>query len=148
MLTSLLYVSRSALRLPLEAVEVDRIVDWSNGRNRTIDVTGALLFTEKHFVQYLEGPGENLDALMASIGRDPRHGDLRIVFREPVAERRFATWALAYAGPSTFVSGNVLPLTDARPGAAQRKAADRLIQLMRQFVDAHLVAQRRNAGAE
>ena len=108
-------------------------------------MTGALVFTERLFAQYLEGSEEALDILMESIRRDPRHRDVAIVYREAIPARRFETWELAYAGPSTFVAGNVLAADRARSAAAQRKAAERLIKLMGQFVDAHLIEQRRNS---
>jgi hypothetical protein len=38
-----------------------------------------------------------------------------------------------------------MPLTDDGPPAAKRKAAERLIRLMAQFVQAHLIEQRRNS---
>jgi hypothetical protein len=146
MLTSLLYVSRSRLELPRQEVEVDAIVAASLPRNRQLDITGALVFTERHFAQYFEGPRASVDELMASIRRDPRHHDIDVVLERELAARRFAAWAMAYAGPSTFVAGNVLPLTDSLPQAQQIKASERLIELMRQFVDAHLAAQRRDGG--
>lgn len=142
----LLYVSESRLKLPDQEGEVDRIVHWSRSRNADLDVTGALVFTERHFAQYLEGPEAAIDALMASIGRDPRHREVRIVFRRPLAQRRFPTWALAYAGPSTFVAAHVLSVDQAAATPGAIKAADRLVQLMRQFVDASLQEERRKSG--
>jgi hypothetical protein len=146
MITSLLYVSRSNLQLPRQRPEVDAIVAESQSRNATMGVTGALVFTERLFAHYLEGPEEMLDILMESIRRDPRHRDVAIVYHEAIPSRRFETWELAYAGPSTFVAGNVWPLTEPSPAPAQRKAAERLIKLMSQFVVAHLIEQRRNSG--
>ena len=139
----LIYVSVSTLRLPSQADEVDAIVDWSQRRNRELGVTGALVFTEKRFAQYLEGPGESVDAVMESISRDSRHRELDLVFRRPIMRRHFATWALAYAGPSTFVAGHVSAVASASTDAA-RKYADRLIETMSQFVEAQLIEQRRN----
>lgn len=146
MVTSLLYVSRSNLQLPRDGGEIDNIVAAAERYNPTVGITGALVFTERLFAQNLEGGDEALDALMDSIRRDPRHRDLEIIYRERIPARRFETWALAYAGPSTFVAGNVLPLADAGPASAKRKAAERLIRLMAQFVDAHLIEQRRNSS--
>lgn len=139
----LIYVSLSTLRLPAEAGEIDAIVDWSRGRNRELDVTGALVFTEKRFSQYIEGPASGVDALIASISRDPRHRDVDVIFRKPIPQRRFGTWQLAYAGPSTFVAGHVLAVAEANTPAARTKYADRLIDTMSQFVEAHLIEQRR-----
>ncbi len=142
--TSLLYVSRSNLQLPRQRPELDDIVAEAWVRNQALGVTGALVFTERLFAQNLEGSDEALDTLMDRIRSDPRHRDIEIVYREKLPRRRFETWALAYAGPSTFVAGNVLPLTDAVPAPLKRKAAERLIRLMAQFVDAHLIEQRRS----
>ncbi len=145
---SLLYVSRSTLRLPDEAGAVDAIVATSLSRNPGWGVTGALVFTEKQFAQYLEGPGEGVHGLMESIRRDPRHADIRLIFDKPLIGRRFPTWSMAYAGPSTFVAGHVATLAEADTPGRQTKAAERLISLMRQFVEAQLIEQRRkDAGA-
>lgn len=148
MVTSLLYVSRSNLQLPREAAEIDAIVAAAQLYNPTVGITGALVFTERLFSQNLEGDDDALDALMDNIRRDPRHRDVEIVYREKIPARRFDTWALAYAGPSTFVAGNVLPLADSGTPAAKRKAAERLIKLMVQFVDAHLIEQRRKSAGQ
>lgn len=143
-LIGLLYVSISTLRLPEQIGQIDAIVDWSLGRNHELDVTGALTFTEKRFAQYLEGPAESVDRLMTSITRDPRHREIDVVLRHPLSERRFATWAMAYAGPSTFVAGHVLAVAEARTETARQKNAERLIEIMSQFVDAQLIEKRRN----
>ena len=140
----LIYVSVSTLRLPAEAGEVDAIVDWSQRHNREVGVTGALVFTEKRFAQYLEGPVGSIDSLMESILKDARHRNVDVVFRRRIMHRHFATWALAYAGPSTFVAGHVLSLADARGENARTKFADRLIEMMSQFVEAQMIEQRRN----
>jgi hypothetical protein len=143
----LLYVSVSTLRLPAEAGQVDTIVGWSQHRNVELGVTGALVFTEKRFAQYLEGPASAVDRLMASIGPDPRHREIDVVLRRPLSARRFPTWAMAYAGPSTFVAGHVSTTAHAVGEAARAKSAERLIEMMQQFVQAQLAEQRRRQGS-
>jgi len=146
MLISLFYVSTSALQPAQRDVELDRIVQTALGRNPRYGITGALAFTERHFAQNVEGPEESVERLMANIRGDWRHKDVQLVYREPMRERRFPTWSMAYAGPSTFVAGHVRSLLDGGQGPANRKAAERLILLMRQFVEAQLIEQRRNTG--
>jgi hypothetical protein len=143
----LLYVSVSTLRLPAQAGEVDAIVDWSIRRNRELYVTGALVFTEKRFGQWLEGPADAIDLLMESITRDPRHRAVDVVIRRPLPQRRFPIWTMAYAGPSTFVAGHVLATAEAVGQAARAKSAERLIEMMQQFVQAQLAEQRRRQGS-
>ena len=147
MLISLLYVSTSALLPAQRSPELEWIVNTSQGRNPSYGITGALVFTERHFAQNLEGPEQAVEQLLANIRRDWRHRDVQLVYREPVRDRRFPTWSMAYAGPSTFVAGHVRSLLDGGQGAANRKAAERLILLMRQFVEAQLIEQRRNTSS-
>jgi hypothetical protein len=91
------------LTLPDDLSKLDAIVETSRGRNFDLMVTGALIFTEKRFAQWLEGPRPAIDELMASINRDPRHRDVRVIKIADDVPRRFASWSLAYWGTATFV---------------------------------------------
>jgi hypothetical protein len=62
--------------------------------NHRRNITGALLFTERYFLQYLEGEAAVVDALYASICRDPRHTNARLLLRAPIQQRDFARWSL------------------------------------------------------
>lgn len=133
MLSSLLYISRSAL-LPSEAAKgVEQIVATSVTRNLTLGITGALLFTGEHFAQVLEGKGESVDILMADICRDQRHEDVLVVDRHALKQRRFANWSLAYFGPSQFVSRHVTRLLSEPSPRQRRRAAEWLNDLLWEF---------------
>lgn len=107
-LVSLLYVSRSQLRSGDD--QVGRIVADARACNARMDVTGALIFTGRHFAQILEGEAATIDRLIVRIAKDDRHGGLRIVEVVPVAERAFATWSLAYSGGMDYVDRKVRAL--------------------------------------
>lgn len=98
---SILYVSR---RLATPS-DIAAIVQVSRSRNASLDVSGALVASREWFAQILEGPGDSIDALMASISCDQRHSDLDILVYEDIEERRFRDWSLAYNGSSLFVDG-------------------------------------------
>lgn len=107
MLLSLIYVSRSRLELPAQANEVDRIVQGSTERNAGLGVRGALIFTERHFAQILEGTGDAIDELMESIMRDPRHERVTVLERRPIDSYHFPGWNLAYWGDASYMDGHV-----------------------------------------
>lgn len=107
MYQSLIYVSRSRLVLPAQAEEVDRIVAGSIERNAALAVRGALIFTERHFAQLLEGPGDSLDALMLSIERDWRHERVTVIERRAIDGYRFPDWSLAYWGDAGYMDNQV-----------------------------------------
>jgi len=132
-LSSLLYISRSTI-LPRDAAAcVTNIVAVSHARNADWGLTGALLFTGQHFAQVLEGTDEAIDTIMAALQRDARHEQIRIVARDPIAERRFADWSLAYFGPSQYVSRHVTRLLDNASSPADRRSVDWLNDLLWEF---------------
>lgn len=134
--TSLLYVSTSLLSPAEEQPALDDIIAVARSRNTDLGVTGALVFTRKHFAQNLEGDAAAVDELMASIRRDPRHNNVNIVERAEIADRRFASWSMAYAGPSSYVDRHIVPLLPQLQEAGGRSlATERLIALMHHFVD-------------
>ena len=124
-LSSLMYVSRSSLSLGGDAAAVDEIVRCAVSRNAELQVTGALIYTELHFAQVLEGPALALRALMNSILKDKRHHDVTIVSRQRSAVRRFEAWAMAYDGPSAYLDRYVKPLigtSESTPNQAEKAA--------------------------
>lgn len=108
---------------------IESIVETSMARNRTLDVTGALIATEGRFAQVLEGPAAALDDLMVSIRRDPRHTDLIVTFDEHIRERRFGGWSMAYSGNAGFVA-RLLGSVATDPGLADETELSRLIRFM------------------
>ncbi len=112
MLLSLIYVSRSRLDLPAQAGEVDRIVTGSTERNAGLRVRGALIFTERHFAQILEGPDAAIAALMESITRDWRHDRVTVIEKRPVDCYHFPDWSLAYWGNASYMDGHISRILD------------------------------------
>ncbi len=64
-------------------------------RNLTLEITGALAYSNGWFIQVLEGDKAKVKALYEAITRDPRHTHLTIVIEEDVAARSFADWSMA-----------------------------------------------------
>lgn len=112
-MNSLLYVSTRRLHPDGHAREIDDIVVIARSRNATLMVTGALVATPTHYAQMLEGTEGALAELMASIARDERHSDIRLVHLAPKPRRELAGWSLAYNGESTYVSSLVRAAIDA-----------------------------------
>lgn len=111
------YISTSRLEAAQADDLVREIINISIPRNRSLGVTGALLFTGQCFSQYLEGSPDAIAKLKQSILRDPRHEDVRTIASGPYDVRRFLTWSLAYAGPSRFIASKVeAALIDALQG--------------------------------
>jgi len=90
-----LYVS-TATRL-LRRTELDLLLVHARKRNAELAITGFLIYCDGNFMQYIEGPRADLMTVYADICADSRHQDFIELASEPVAEREFAGWSMAYA---------------------------------------------------
>ena len=128
-----IYASTSELPVQRIGAEIDDIVSASAPRNATLDVTGVLIFARCRFAQYLEGPQDAIEELMASILRDPRHRDIMTLSYGAHDRRAFGNWALAYRGGSTFIAEQIAFAINDVTGNAEG-GVDRLVEIMREFV--------------
>lgn len=64
-----------------------------NGLN---GVTGLLCATRDRFLQVLEGPEDSVGLALERIRADDRHHDMKIVSDQPITQRAFGDWAMAY----------------------------------------------------
>lgn len=133
-LASLVYVSKSVLGHPAGPDQLSSIKLVSIARNSQHDLTGALLATPTHFAQYLEGRRRDLDIVMASIGADPRHVELRVRDGAGASQRVFPHWRMACFGPTTFVDRHVQPLLERHHGEPTASAAAAIVLFLRRLV--------------
>ncbi|MFZ9038767.1 MAG: BLUF domain-containing protein [Gammaproteobacteria bacterium] len=93
-LDALVYVS-SAVRL-LNHEEIDYLLRRARERNKEYGVTGILLYIGGNFMQYIEGPRDNVDIIYKIIQEDELHSGIILVSREAIESRQFGDWAMAY----------------------------------------------------
>ena len=129
----LIYVSDSKIEDGDVDAVIAKIIAKSQKRNSQLDLTGALIFTGTHFAQVLEGDQKAIDELMSSLYHDERHEAVWIVDRSPITERQFSRWAMAYHGPSQFVSRHVTRLFEPSSQTEHQRATSWLIELAREF---------------
>jgi cation diffusion facilitator CzcD-associated flavoprotein CzcO len=90
-LFNLVYCSRAAAGVDTAAV--GRIVATARKYNPQSGITGMLVFGGGIFFQWLEGPRDNVLALMTRLQADPRHKDVVTLSTvEEVRERLFPDW--------------------------------------------------------
>ncbi len=128
---SLIYVSRSLIARGAQQVEIGSIVNGSTARNGHLAVRGALIYTERHFGQLLEGPDVAVDELMASIAHDPRHECVTVIERKPIDGYRFPAWGLAYWGTASYMDHRIASVLNKQESVAMAEKTAELYKLMR-----------------
>lgn len=96
MISTLIYSSNSLIQVsdPGFEAEIDRIRAVAEARNFRDGITGFLFYFDRKFVQIIEGDFEPVTALFASIRRDKRHSQARIIWFSENEERAFADWSM------------------------------------------------------
>lgn len=101
-LQTIVYFSRSKIDYDRSSCvrAIDAILRKARTNNTRGGITGALLFDEVYFAQFLKGPEDAVTAMFDKIRRDPRHTEVTVLSRQTAHSRRFAGWAMGYAGAS------------------------------------------------
>ncbi len=89
-LRRVLYLSRA--RRSLGPSELMLMCADFAASNAGCHITGVLVHLGDRFLQVIEGEHTTIEVLLRRIERDPRHGDMAVVFDEPVTRRVFAQW--------------------------------------------------------
>ena len=95
MLERLLY--RSKATNTLGSLHLFNMLSEARAKNALVGITGHLLYTEEVFVQCIEGTPAAIACLWESLQRDPRHHDIELLARGPLAQRRFSDWSMAFS---------------------------------------------------
>jgi hypothetical protein len=92
-LCAVVYVSKASR--PVSRSDLMHILDAARRRNLDAGITGVLLYSDGAFMQYLEGPADELLKVYGIIKAHPLHYGLIDLVREPIERREFAEWSMA-----------------------------------------------------
>ena len=94
----LVYVSSA--KAPFSPSDLEALLAQSRAKNKEVGVTGALVHCDGNFMQLLEGPKAAVLETFARIKRSGRHGNVMEMMNEPVGQREFAEWTMAFSPTS------------------------------------------------
>lgn len=111
--------------------EVNKILGRSQELNSTNNVTGILYFSDKYFLQYLEGDIRDVNDAYNRILLDNRHTALRLIDLVTITQREFAEWAMAYIPKSELIEPLNSEFTNCRDfSPAELSAVDALKMIL------------------
>lgn len=131
-LRSIVYVSSATELLSSDALR--DLLSVSRRNNAAVGIGGILLYWDGNFLQYIEGPDDQLDLLMSKVAQDPRHNGLIVLERENIESRAFPDWTMAFERMKGTDDGQSDYLSDGLLRAAPESlspTARRLIEIFR-----------------
>ncbi|MEM7258346.1 MAG: diguanylate phosphodiesterase, partial [Pseudomonadota bacterium] len=106
------YIYNSAASTEFSQEDLLELLERSRNFNGSTGVTGILLLVDQCFFQVLEGPLEEVEALVEKIRSDKRHTNMTTIIREPIAQRSFSAWTMGFASISSRELGDIEGLND------------------------------------
>ncbi len=97
MLYQLMYSSQSTSDPTMDALKL--LLERARRQNAARGITGALFSVDGVFVQILEGERDVVTQLVAHIREDPRHRRLTVIAEQPITQRVFTSWSMAWISP-------------------------------------------------
>ena len=74
---------------PATVADIHQQAKRNNAAN---EVTGVLLASNKHFMQFLEGEPQQIEQTYQRIRQDTRHTNVRLIFSRSIGQRQFPNW--------------------------------------------------------
>lgn len=93
MVKQLIYTSRSLKDISLDFVE--SILVSADHFNSAHQITGLLLYNQTVFIQFLEGPADNMGHVLDRIFSDPRHDEAKTLYTGYSDQRFYPDWSMA-----------------------------------------------------
>lgn len=94
--------------------DVEAIIKISRVKNAKAQITGALCYDPRYFLQCFEGPRDAVNDLYRKIAVDPRHRQVSLIEFSEISERDFADWVMAYVRAADVSHNLVLKYSHAR----------------------------------
>jgi hypothetical protein len=103
----LIYLSSAVQKM--DEAELADLLNQARTKNEKLDISGILLYSDGDFFQLLEGPEQKVKSLYEVIEKDPRHTDCIELIVEPIEEREFTSWSMAFRRMSRTEANEAVP---------------------------------------
>lgn len=102
---------------PFDRAALAEILATARRGNAEADVTGLLLYSDRTFLQVLEGSEEAVRATFARIAVDPRHTEVTVLVDAPTDVRTHPDWSMGFHSLDGFLADADLVRDPARAEA-------------------------------
>ncbi len=112
-----------------DAVILHGILADARRANLRDGITGALICRGDIYLQWLEGPEEQVTKALERIKRDDRHLEVKLHVAEPAAERVFPEWAMLHDPAASWIWTREEVAADAVDRATPQEVTSFFLQL-------------------
>lgn len=129
----------------MDVPQLEELLGQCRQNNKSLEVTGLLLFYKGNFLQVLEGPEHAVLSLYEKITQDPRHKFCIQVVNRDIEERGFGEWQMGFVHLDSRMAESLPGYYDFfnQPITQQTvtKHKDEIFDLLVQFKQIHLAGK-------
>jgi len=96
----------------MSPAELTALLNEAREKNLRRGITGLLVFFRQEFIQLLEGDRTEIFSLYKSICSDSRNGNNHLMWDEPIKQRSFADWSMAFTAMDDLTPKDKLGFSD------------------------------------
>lgn len=96
-MTGLVGIAYCSISVDFSFHTMEEILSVSQERNLGAGLTGALVYDNRVFLQWLEGAPSDIRAVFSRISRDPRHTGIKLLSVQELRTRLFPRWSMTAA---------------------------------------------------
>lgn len=93
-----IYISAATQQFSSE--ELAELLAKARENNTENGVSGLLVYHQGSFLQILEGPADAVEKTLDIIASDPRHTNIRILFKDQVEAPEYEEWSMGFVDPT------------------------------------------------
>jgi hypothetical protein len=101
----IVYASSAVNRLSQS--ELVELLGISRRKNEACGVTGMLLYRDGTYLQLVEGERADVDGLLETLRKDPRHRSIQVLREGYLPQRLFPEWSMAFKNLAGLRSSDV-----------------------------------------
>ncbi|MGA0394005.1 MAG: BLUF domain-containing protein [Rhodospirillales bacterium] len=104
MMIQAIYISAETEKFTPEALK--ELLVQARENNQAKGISGLLVYHGGSFLQVLEGPEVEVENLLEKIHKDPRHNNIKILFKDTVPEKEFEDWSMGFDDAANIAQAN------------------------------------------
>lgn len=125
----LIYCSRERQSATADSLQALQMIAARN--NRRDNITGALLYYRRRFIQVLEGSRADVSACYMRIAADERHCELVLLGFHAISHREFPDWSMRLLPVTPMTKEHLASIFNDLDEGTDRDAADQAVGILK-----------------
>jgi hypothetical protein len=132
---NIVYVSNAVMLL--DNAELLNILTTARKNNAKLGVTGVLLYSDRIFIQLLEGDDADVDHIFGEIEKDARHKNMITLIDEEIHTKDFPDWSMGFSTPGPGKVKDILGYLQSVDNLKANQSNSAAVMTLKSFIESN-----------